>query len=67
MIPDKEFLVVTAEFDMVAEKPYVTKETLQRKLVELGADAVVEVMTRTPDVVLMLAVPVPRPPSQLTI
>lgn len=66
MIADAEFLVVTTEFDVVVEMPYVTDGIVQRNVVEFGMAAVLTVMTRTPEA-LMLAIPAPRPPPQLTL
>ncbi len=58
-----EVLVVTCAFDTVPDKPYATDGMVQEKL-DAGLEAVVMVRVRLPDV--MLAVPAPRPPVQVT-
>jgi hypothetical protein len=60
------FLVVTAAFNVVLGVPYVTDGIMQRKFVEFGAVAVMTVMTRTPET-LMLELLEPSPPLQLVI
>ena len=66
IVAEAEFSVVTAAFDATVKRPYVTDGILQRKFDEFGIDAVLMVIMRTPEA-LMLAMLAPRPPSQLAI
>ena len=64
IIWNAEDMVVTAAFDVDPDVPYLTDGILQTNVDEAGWEAVAMTMVRLPEA--MLAVPVPRPPPDVT-